>query len=385
MTPGFVPGLAEVAGRDPFGTGEMPRCLVVDDEPRLRQVLVRLMRADGFVVEEAGDGEEALQRMQAHPAVLVLSDIQMPGMDGFSLLRELRARWPEAAVVMVSGNGDVQTAVSCLAVGAMDYLTKPFHLEEVRARLTQVLERRRLVLENREYQFRLEQKVAAQAHRIETQFLGGVQALVQALEAKDPYTRGHSERVSRYAAAIARGLGLDEATVRAVELGGRLHDIGKIGVREEILGKPARLTREEYEHVMTHMMVGWRILSGLVDDRPELLNIVRHHHERMDGAGLPDRLAGEAIPLEARIVAVADSFDAMTSGRRYRDDGGKLLEEALAELERCIGTQFDAACVRTFTAAVRGGEIGILPRYEMTGEFPRPESTTPTSVPAQAA
>ncbi|MCU0627710.1 MAG: response regulator [Gemmatimonadaceae bacterium] len=149
---GFTPALAEMAGRDPFGTAVVPRCLVVDDEPRLRQVLVRLMRADGFVVDEAGNGEEAL---------------------AFALLREVRARWPETAVVMVSGNGDVQVAVSCLAVGAMDYLTKPFHLEEVRARLTQVLERRRLVLENREYQFRLEQKVAAQARRIETQFLGG--------------------------------------------------------------------------------------------------------------------------------------------------------------------------------------------------------------------
>jgi response regulator RpfG family c-di-GMP phosphodiesterase len=370
-----------MAGLDPFGSGLVPRCLVVDDEPRLRQVLVRLMRADGFVVDEAGNGEEALQAMQANPATLVLSDIQMPGMDGFALLRELRARWPEAAVVMVSGNGDVQVAVSCLAVGAMDYLTKPFHLEEVRARLTQVLERRRLVLENREYQFRLEQKVAAQARRIETQFLGGVQALVEALEAKDPYTRGHSERVSQYAGAIARGLGLDEATVRAVELGGRLHDIGKIGVREDVLTKPARLTREEYEHVMTHMMVGWRILSGLVDDRAELLNIVRHHHERIDGLGLPDALVGDAIPLEARIVAVADSFDAMTSGRRYRDDGGKVLEDALAELERCVGTQFDAACVRAFVAAFRAGDIAILARTDIG----RPGATTPISVPAQAA
>lgn len=377
----LAPGLADVAGIDPFGAAIVPRCLVVDDEPRLRQVLVRLMRADGFVVDEASGGEEALRSMQAHPATLVISDIQMPGMDGFALLRELRARWPDSAVVMVSGNGDVQTAVGCLAVGALDYITKPFHLEEVRARLTQVLERRRLVLENREYQFRLEQKVAAQARRIETQFLGGVQALVEALEAKDPYTRGHSERVSQYAAVIARGLGLEEHAVRAVELGGRLHDIGKIGVREDVLTKPARLTREEYEHVMTHMMVGWRILSGLVDDRDELLNIVRHHHERFDGAGLPDGLAGEAIPLEARIVAVADSFDAMTSGRRYRDDGGKVLEEALAELERCAGTQFDATCVRAFAHAVRAGEIGLLPRHEPA----RPDAATPIVVPAVAA
>ncbi|MCU0627709.1 MAG: HD domain-containing protein [Gemmatimonadaceae bacterium] len=152
-------------------------------------------------------------------------------------------------------------------------------------------------------------------------------------------------------------------------------------MREDVLTKPARLTREEYEHVMTHMMVGWRILSGLVDDRPELLNIVRHHHERLDGRGLPDALAGDEIPLEARIVAVADSFDAMTSGRRYRDDGGKLLEEALAELERCAGTQFDPACVDAFTRAVRAGDIGILARHEPV----RLGAMTPLNVPVQAA
>ena len=287
-------------------------------------------------------------------------------MDGFSLLREVRSRWPDTAVMMISGNGDVQTAVSCLSVGAMDYLTKPFHFEEVRARITAVLERRRLVLENREYQTRLEQKVQAQARRIEQQFLGGVQALAEALEAKDPYTHGHSTRVSQYATVIAGRLGLAAHVVRAITLGGRLHDIGKIGVREEILTKPARLTADEYAHVMTHPAVGWRILSAMVTDQPELLNIVRSHHERMDGAGLPDGLRGSGIPLEARIVAVADSFDAMTSGRRYRDDGGKQLPDAVMELRRCAGTQFDPDCVDAFVAALDAGEITMLPRIDLS-------------------
>ena len=352
------------AGIDPFTSANIPRCLVVDDEPRLRQILVRLMRADGFIVDEASNGLDAITQMEAHPSTLVLTDIEMPKMDGFTLLRELRSRWPDAAVMMISGNGDVQTAVSCLAVGALDYLTKPFHLEEVRARITSVLERRRLVLENREYQTRLEQKVQAQARRIEQQFLGGVQALAEALEAKDPYTHGHSVRVSQYATAITRRLGLPQNVIRAVTLGGRLHDIGKIGVREEILTKPARLTKEEYAHVMTHPIVGWRILSAMVADQPELLNIVRHHHERMDGKGLPDGLAGLDIPLEARIVSVADSFDAMTSGRRYRDDGGKILSEAAEELRRCAGSQFDAECVDVFVDAIECGDVVLLPRTD---------------------
>jgi putative two-component system response regulator len=360
----LVPELPASAGLDPFQSAMSPRCLIVDDEPRLRQILVRVMRADGFHVDEASDGMEAIARMEANPSTLVLTDIEMPRMDGFSLLRELRARWPDVAVMMISGNGDVQTAVSCLSVGALDYLTKPFHLEEVRARITSVLERRRLVLENREYQTRLEQKVQAQARRIEQQFLGGVQALAEALEAKDPYTSGHSMRVSQYATAIARRLQLTPAVVRAVTLGGRLHDIGKIGVREEILTKPARLTPEEYAHVMTHPMVGWKILSAMVSDQPELLNIVRSHHERMDGAGLPDGLVGDAIPLEARIVSVADSFDAMTSGRRYRADGGKVLTAALEELVRCSGTQFDPVCVDAFIAALTDGDVSLLPRSD---------------------
>jgi putative two-component system response regulator len=368
VTAVLAPELSATAGLDPFATASVPRCLVVDDEPRLRQILVRVMRADGFHVDEASNGLEAIAKMEAHPSTLVLTDIEMPRMDGFSLLRELRGRWPDAAVIMISGNGDVQTAVSCLSVGALDYLTKPFHLEEVRARITSVLERRRLVLENREYQTRLEQKVQAQARRIEQQFLGGVQALAEALEAKDPYTSGHSVRVSQYATAIARRLKLPSGVIRAVTLGGRLHDIGKIGVREEILTKPARLTAEEYAHVMTHPMVGWKILSAMVVDQPELLNIVRSHHERIDGAGLPDGLAGDAIPLEARIVSVADSFDAMTSGRRYRADGGKVLTDAVAELHRCAGTQFDIECVEAFVAALESGEVVLLPRTDLQAE-----------------
>ena len=236
----------------------------------------------------------------------------------------------------------------------------PYRL--VRARITSVLERRRLVLENHEYQTRLEQKLQAQVRRIAQQFLGGVQALAEALEAKDPYRHGHSVRVSQY--AIATRLQLPQPVIRAITLGGRLLDLGKIGVREEILTNPARLTPEEYAHVITHPIVGWRILSAMVIDQPELLNIVRSHHKRMDGAGLPEGLLGADIPLEARIVSVADSFHAMTSGRRYRDDGGKQLPDALKELPRCAGTQFDADCVGAFLEAIECGDVNLLPRTD---------------------
>src|SRR5215218_1505835 len=282
-----------------------PHCLVVDDEPRLRQVLVHLMRGDGFTCLEAGNGEDALALLQTHPVTLVMSDLRMPKMDGLELLRQVRSRWPDVAVVMITAVADVEVAVSCLAIGAMDYLTKPFHLEEVRARVAQAMENRRLVIENRGYQESLQEKVAVQARRLEELFLASVQSLAEALEVKDPYTRGHSVRVSHYSAVIAREMSLGGEMLRRVELGGHVHDIGKIVVREDVLNKPGKLTDAEYAHIMTHAMVGWRILAPLLGETPVALNIVRSHHERYDGRGVPDRLTGTAIPLEARIAAAA--------------------------------------------------------------------------------
>lgn len=339
-------------------TGGAPRCLVVDDEVRLRQVLRRIMEADGFVTREAATGRDALAALEAEPADLVLSDLRMPEMDGITLLKELRARHPDTAVVLITAVADVEVAMSCLALGAMDYLTKPFHLEEVRARVGQAMERRRLVLENRDYQLHLEVRVAEQARRLEEVFLAGVQSVAEALDAKDPYTRGHSVRVAQYSTVIARTMGLDERTVGQIELGGHVHDIGKIGVRESVLHKAGQLTDEEYEHIMTHTVVGWRILSPLLRDSPTALTVVRSHHERWDGRGLPDRLAGTDIPMAARIAAVADTFDAMTSSRPYRP--ARTFEDAIAEVVGHAGLQFDPEVVDAFRTAVDERRLVLL-------------------------
>jgi putative two-component system response regulator len=327
-----------------------PVCLVVDDEPRLRQVILHLMRNDGFRCYEAGDGADALTVLERYPATLVLSDIRMPKMDGIELLRQVRARYPETAVMMLTAVADVESAVSCFAIGALDYLTKPFNLEEVRARVSQALER-------------LEDKVAIQARRLEELFLASIQSLAEALEVKDPYTRGHSVRVSHYAAVIARTLGLDDEMLRQIELGGHVHDIGKIGVRESVLNKPGPLTPEEYEHIMSHPVVGWRILSPLLAETPAALNIVRSHHERFDGRGVPDRLKGTAIPIEARIAAVADSLDAMSSSRPYRP-ALPGWGEAVEELRRHSGTQFDPEVVDAVVTATAAGQLMLIPRAE---------------------
>jgi HD-GYP domain-containing protein (c-di-GMP phosphodiesterase class II) len=235
----------------------------------------------------------------------------------------------------------------------MDYITKPFVFEEVRARVAQALEKRRLVAENREYQTELEGRVQEQAERLETLFLASIQSLAEALELKDPYTRGHSVRVSQYGVAIARRLGVDDDTLRQIELGGHLHDVGKIGVREAVLNKEGPLTHEEYEHIMTHPVLGWRILKPLLGDNPVALHIVRSHHERLDGKGVPDGLGGEDIPREARIISVADAFDAMMSRRPYRS--GLTFADAMAELRRVSGTQFDPEVVDAFFEVARSG------------------------------
>ena len=340
-----------------------PHCGVADDEAHLRRVLVRLMEGEGFACHEAANGRIALELLEHVPATLLLSDLHMPELDGLGLLREVRERKPDTAIIMITAVADVATAVSALAVGAMDYLTKPFHLDEVRARVRQALEKRRLILENRGYQQSLEARVAEQAHRLEALFLASIQSLADALEVKDPYTHGHSLRVSRYSVAIARAIGLDAHAIRQIEIGGHVHDIGKIGVREAVLSKPGPLSDEEYDHIMTHPLVGWRILSPLLGETPMALNIVRSHHERYDGTGLPDGLSGDAIPLEARIAAVADTFDAMTSVRPYRP--GVPLPETLAELRRCSGAQFDPVCVAAFLDAVDAGAIDLAPTGAM--------------------
>lgn len=330
-------------------------CLIVDDEARLRQALVRMMQMDGFDCIDAGSVREALELMEREQVGLLLSDMRMPGMDGIELLRRVRERWPDVAIVMITAVAEVEVAVECLAIGAMDYITKPFVLEEVRARVAQAMERRRLIIENREHQLHLESRVAEQARRIEELFFVGVHTLVEALELKDPDTRGHSTRVSHYGVAMARMLELDAGIIHQIELGGHLHDIGKIGVREAVLNKPSPLTAEEYDHIMSHPLLGWKVLKPLLADAPVILNIVRHHHERFDGRGVPDGLAGTAIPLEARIIAVVDAYDAMLSRRTYRD--GLTRAEAVFELSRCAGSQFDPDVVGAFVRLLESGGL----------------------------
>jgi putative two-component system response regulator len=330
----------------------------VDDDGTVRHALARAIQGHGLATLEAGSGVEALAILEREGEVpLCISDVHMAEMDGITFLREAINRYPDMAVIMLTGVADVSVAVECLQIGALDYLSKPVVMEEVRARVDKALEKRQLVLQNRFYQRNLEGRVRELDRRNKESLINGVQTLVHALEAKDAYTSGHSSRVARYAQKTAIHLGYIGELLQHIRLGAELHDIGKIGTREDILNKPGPLAPDEFEHIKEHSALGEKILAPFLNESPMVLRIVRSHHERMDGCGFPDGLAGDRIPREARIVAVVDAFDAMTTNRAYRPSRTPV--EALEELRQCAGTHFDPEVVDAFTAAF--SDITALP------------------------
>jgi putative two-component system response regulator len=338
----------------PLAGGGSARCLVVDDDPLVRRTLVRVLRGQGMAVLEAGSGAEALDLLAAHgPIPFVLTDIYMPGLSGMDLLREVRRRYPDTAVVMITGVAEVESAVESLQLGALDYLVKPIQVEEVRARIHRALERHQSDIEGRyrqeSYQERIEAQIRDLSLRNKEMFLGQIQMAVRMLEKKDTFTRGHSDRVAEYAVRTAIQLGYTGPILDQIRLGGILHDIGKIGTRDLILNKPGPLTPQEFMEIRSHVLEGEEILEPLRRDHPVLLAIIRHHHERVDGSGFPDGLTGEDIPLAARIVAVADAFDAMTTNRAYRPP--RQPADALEELDRWADRQFDRNVVLAFRRA----------------------------------
>jgi putative two-component system response regulator len=314
------------------------KILIVDDEANIRRMLGQRLSREGYVCSEAGSTVEARRAIGANAVALVILDVRMPGQTGLELLTDLVIGYPDLPVIMATAVDDAATAVSCLKKGACDYLIKPFNLEEVSLSVGRALENTRLKTENRDYRLNLEKKVREQTARIRELFLNSIKAMALALEAKDEYTSDHSRRVAELAAGICKRLGMKEEDTEKVRVAGLVHDIGKIGIKEAILNKPGNLTEDESRQVQSHPRVAASMLVPIVDDSQIIESIV-HHHERFDGTGYPDRLAGDGIPRGARILAVADAYEAMTSGRPYR----KMIsqEKACQEIIRNKGTQFD--------------------------------------------
>jgi response regulator RpfG family c-di-GMP phosphodiesterase len=355
------------ASKDAFprqGSGK--RLLVVDDEEFIRALVRERLEIAGYSVEEASNGKEALSKLAASPFTVLLTDIRMPEMDGISFLREATKLFPDIAGIVMSAHAELDTAVSALKIGACDYITKPFNFDVLIITIENAIRKKAIERELQDYQENLEKKVKEQTDLINQMYVRSIDALIKALEAKDFYTRGHSQRVTIYSVAIGKAMGLSMEQVDLLRQAAVLHDLGKIGVREAVLNKPGRLTDEEFKEITLHPEVAIKILDPIPYFKP-LLPAILHHHERFDGKGYPARLAGKDIPLDSRIMAIADTFDAMTSTRAYRK--ALSLEAANAEIVRCSGTQFDPDIVPVFLAVQ--GKIEIL---EDLGELILPES-----------
>ncbi len=332
----------------------MTRILIVDDEETIRLALRKFLRSRGYEVEIAGSGDQALQILDNQSFSLMLCDVRMPGMTGVQVVPEARSRDHDLAIIMLTAVNDAATATEVLSSGATDYLMKPVELADLQQAVDRALHKRADLIEQRRLDKLIREEVALRTAELEREkeslrlmSISIAETLINAMEAKDLYLRGHSQRVAELAGQLAEELGLDERICEDLRAAGRLHDVGKIGIREAILNKPGSLTAEEFEHVKQHVKIGLDILAPLFHIR-EPLKYVEHHHEHWDGAGYPLGLVGEDIPLGARILCAADTFDALTSKRAYRDPMAPLA--ALEHLRVDVGKQFDP-CV--YDALVR--------------------------------
>jgi putative two-component system response regulator len=318
--------------------------LIVDDERTVRRSLNKCLTMNGFSCEEAGNADEAMATLSKKPADLVILDIMMPGISGSDLLPKLKHSFPDTAVVMATAVVEPDVIVNCMKNGAHDYITKPFDVNLLINNIQTVLDKRNLELHLKEHSQVLEGKVAEQAKELQKLFIDAVESLIVALEAKDQYTAGHSRRVTKIAMDIAYALGMKGEDLQNLRWAALLHDIGKIGIDSSIQNKPGGLTPTEYHYVLTHCSIGSGIVQPLVNEN--IVEAIRHHHDSFDGTGLNQTVVGEEIPLNSRILAVADSFDAMTSDRPYRS--AMSAAKAIEEVKRCSGTQFDPSIVRAF-------------------------------------
>ncbi len=325
------------------------KILVVDDEPANLRLLQRVLGPD-YDVLAAGGGAEALELLKDNQVSLIITDQRMPVMSGVQLLEQSLAICPEAIKILLTGYTDVQSLIDAINSGHVyKYIPKPWDADELKLTVKRALETYELKKRNEVLLSDLKQALV----QLEDLSMGTITALADALDAKCDYTSGHSLRVSRYAVAIGKACGLNEAELKDLELAGILHDVGKIGVPESILWKPARLTPEEQAIMAQHPVKSAQIIGDIPILRRARLWVM-HHHEYMDGSGYPHRLAGEKIPLGSRILLVADAYDAMTSDRPYRKAIGH--EKAVVELRKNSGKQFDGQMVEALLSTV--GEAG---------------------------
>ncbi len=330
--------------------------LIVDDEEPVRGTLGRFLSQQGYEVVIAATGAEALEILRRQKIACVLLDIRMPDASGIDLVPQILDLEPQAALLMLTAVNDAASATRSMQRGAMDYLTKPVDLADLQRAIERALRRRDTQIESEQINHWLKEEVAirtaemrmerAKLERISVETL---EALVNALEAKDPYLRGHSARVADMSASITAEMGRSDEEVEAIRTAGRLHDIGKISIREELLNKQGPLTDAEFEHVKQHTVAGAQILAPLTHLK-EIITFVRSHHERWDGKGYPDQLAGTQIPFGARVIGAVEIYDALTTSRPYQERMSP--ELAVDRMRDLVGTALDADVLEALARVV---------------------------------
>ena len=333
------------------------RVLVVDDEDTIRLVLAKYLRTRGFDVATAESGDAALEVLASARFDLMLCDVRMPGLSGIEIVPTALETDPDLGIVMLSAVNDAPTATEAMSQGVLDYLTKPIELQHLYDAVQRALHRRTLLREQRRVERAIRDEVADRTRELEQEkshlrdlTVTVVETLVTAMEARDVFHRGRSARVAELAASIAEYMGLAPEVVEDVRLAGRLHDVGNIGIRDDVLSKPAALNAEEFAHVRDHVRLGVEILSPLRHIERAIV-FIGDHHERWDGTGYPHARSGESISIGGRILAAADAFVAMTSRRPYREPHTQ--EDAVEELRRQTGTLLDPRVYEALRVVVK--------------------------------
>ncbi len=329
------------------------KILLVEDERVAYQSILRTLTSHGYTCEGASSLTEAKGRLKHSALDLVICDISLPDGSGLDLLKEVRNFLIDTPFVMITASEKKSLIQDAIRLGANDFLTKPFHLDN----LPTIVERN-LIRNKINHLHNRQQKVSV--------LIRTIQALIAALEAKDSYTSGHSMRVARHARLVGEALELSDDELFTLELSALLHDIGKIGMPDSILNKTSSLEEMEYKTAKEHPVIGSHIV-GKIEELREVSANIRHHHERYDGKGYPDGLAGNAIPLFARILSIVDAYESIVSARAYHAPQSS--EKALAELEKNSGTQFDPELVAIFTRLMRSKDTRRVPRLQIENEL----------------
>jgi len=363
---------------------ETPRLLVVDDEHAIAELLSRHLETEGYRVSLAFDAEEALQSLDKARFHLVITDIRMPGRDGLSLLEVARKNDPTLPVIVLTSVSDVDTAVKAMRLGAQDYIVKPFNLEALSIAVERALERRQLLLSAQRHQEDLELAVEEKTRKlrlalseVQGTFNATVEAMVSAIEARDCETQHHCRRAREYTLTLAHRMGIRGRELRDAGWGSLLHDVGKIGVPDQILLKPGPLDDGEWAEMRKHPIIGYRLLSP-IRFLQGAAQIVLHHHERWDGKGYPYGKKGAEIPIGARIFMVADALETITSKRPYKK--ALPFEVAEEEIVRCSDAHFDPDVVSAFRKVPRTNWIAIREKYMAEMDDTRTVVIDPASI-----